>query len=31
MGDDAVQMECLETFATKDFIMEPGVFSMLKQ
>ncbi|XP_045193962.1 negative elongation factor D-like [Mercenaria mercenaria] len=30
MGDDAVQQECLETFGTKDFIMEPGVFSMLK-
>ncbi|KAL4235100.1 hypothetical protein ACF0H5_006738 [Mactra antiquata] len=30
MGDESVRQECLDTFASKDFIMEPGVFAMLK-
>ncbi|WAR13302.1 NELFD-like protein [Mya arenaria] len=30
MGDESVQQECLETFASRDYIMEPGVFLMLK-
>ena len=29
--NDAVQAECLEAFASRDYIMEPGVFNMLKR
>ncbi|KAL3859935.1 hypothetical protein ACJMK2_010114 [Sinanodonta woodiana] len=29
-NDEAVQQECLEAFASTDYIMEPGIFSMLK-
>ena len=29
-GDEMVQQECLQIFSGKDYIMEPGVFGMLK-
>lgn len=30
-NDEVVQQECLEEFSSKDYIMEPGIFSMLKR
>ena len=29
-GDEIVRQECLEIFGARDYIMEPGVFGMLK-